>query len=105
MASRVDTPTQGLSEAQARPLTIDTPMRTPVKEPGPWATASRFTSLRLSSAFLSMSSPMGSSVRLWVRPLHWVYWLRSFPSFSSAADAAFAVDSNARISIAPPPQW
>ena len=105
MASSVDTPVQGFSSAQARPLTIDTPMRMPVKEPGPCATASRSTSLYVSSAFLSMSSPIGSSVLLWVRPLHWLTWLSSFPSLTRAAEAALAEDSNARISMPPPPRW
>ena len=73
MASRVDTPTQGLSAAQAKPFTVDTPMRMPVKEPGPWATAKRSTLSSDSSAFFSISSAMGSRVRLWVRPLHWLY--------------------------------
>ena len=39
MASRVDTPQQGILLPQAKPLAAATPMRTPVKEPGPSATA------------------------------------------------------------------
>ena len=105
MASRVETPTQGLSEAQARPFTVETPMRMPVKEPGPWATAKISTLFRLSSAFFSMSSAMGSRVRLWVRPLHWLYWEIRSPSRTRATEAAFAEDSKARVSIFPPPLW
>lgn len=39
MASSVETPMQGSSLAQASPLAALMPMRSPVKEPGPTATA------------------------------------------------------------------
>jgi hypothetical protein len=68
MASRVETPQTGLSSAQARPLTVATPMRTPVKEPGPRLTAKRSTSGREIPRFFKRSSAMGSKVRLWVKP-------------------------------------
>ena len=44
MASNVETPAQGLLAAKARPLTVDMPIRIPVKEPGPQATAKASTS-------------------------------------------------------------
>ena len=39
IASSVDTPTQGVPEVYAMPLTAATPIRMPVKEPGPDDTA------------------------------------------------------------------
>ena len=41
IASNVDTPMQGLFCANAIPFTHATPMRTPVKEPGPAETANK----------------------------------------------------------------
>ena len=69
MASRVEQPAQGSSAAQARPLAAATPMRRPVKDPGPAATAITSTWSRVSWLLASMSRTMGSRVRLWVRPL------------------------------------
>ena len=69
MASNVDTPQQGSSSAQASPLAADTPMRRPVKLPGPAATAIRLISFAVSPAFFSMLSSSGISVTLWVRPM------------------------------------
>jgi hypothetical protein len=46
-----------------------TPMRTPVKEPGPRATATASSSSLGVSVFFNRSSIMGSGVRLWVRAL------------------------------------
>ncbi len=43
-ASRVETPTTGLPIARARPLTVLTPILSPVNEPGPTVQASRSTS-------------------------------------------------------------
>ena len=43
IASNVETPQQGSSFAQAKPLAAATPMRTPVKLPGPAATATAST--------------------------------------------------------------
>ena len=69
MAARVDTPTAGLSAAKASPLAADTPMRMPVKEPGPAATAMASQSWTVRPVFLKMPSTMGMRVRLWVRPV------------------------------------
>ena len=70
IASSVETPKHGLSAAQARPLTAAMPMRRPVNEPGPAATATASISASVRSAFLSMASTIGISVREWVRPVH-----------------------------------
>ena len=69
MASRVETPTAGLSAAKASPLAAATPMRIPVKDPGPAATATASMSAMVSSVFFKMPSTMGIRVRLWVRPV------------------------------------
>ena len=69
MAARVDTPTVGLSAAKASPLAAATPMRMPVKEPGPTATAMASIWDTVSSVFFKIPSTMGISVRLWVRPV------------------------------------
>ena len=71
MASSVDTPQQGSSSAQANPLAADTPIRSPVKLPGPAATAINPMSLAVSPAFFSMLSISGIRVTLWVRPIFW----------------------------------
>ena len=68
MASSVDTPMAGFCAPQASPLAVDTPMRTPVNEPGPRATAMASTSASLVSVFFSICSAIGSSVQLCVRP-------------------------------------
>ena len=70
MAASVDTPTAaGLSTEKARPLAAETPMRMPVKEPGPTATAMASMSDSFKSVFFRMCSTMGIKVRLWVRPV------------------------------------
>ena len=69
MAASVDTPTAGLSTEKARPLAAETPMRMPVKEPGPTATAMASISDSFKSVFFRMCSTMGIKVRLWVRPV------------------------------------
>ncbi len=101
MASSVETPTAGFSSAQHRPLTAATPMRTPVKEPGPRATATASSADLSVPVDASRFSTIGSSVALCVRPEHWKYCPVSTPSFSSAALAALAVDSMPSISICP----
>ena len=58
----------GLSAPSARPLTVATPMRTPVNEPGPCATAIASTSASDTPQFASRFSTIGSSVRECVRP-------------------------------------
>ena len=99
MASSVDTPMAGFCAPQASPLAVDTPMRTPVNEPGPRATAMASTSASLVSVFFSICSTIGSSVQLCVRPLHCWLWAMSTPSRHRATDAALAEDSSARISM------
>ena len=105
MASSVDTPMAGFCAPQASPLAVDTPMRTPVNEPGPRATAMASTSASLVSVFFSICSALGregrnrGSVQLCVRPLHCWLWAMSTPSRHRATDAALAEDSSARISM------
>ena len=69
MASRVETAAQGLSAAKASPLAAETPMRMPVKDPGPAATATASQSRTVRPVFFSMASTMGIRVRLWVSPV------------------------------------
>ena len=69
MDSKVEQGAQSLSSAQARPLAVATPMRSPVKEPGPAATAITSTCSKSVSQLLNRSRAIGSKVRLWVRPL------------------------------------
>ena len=69
MDSRVEQPAQGRWAAQASPLAVATPMRSPVKEPGPTATAITSTCSSPVPQLFSRSRTMGSRVRLWVRPL------------------------------------
>ena len=71
MLSRVDTPYTGSDPPQAKPLAAETPMRTPVKEPGPAATASAVTSAAVLPQAFSRSSAMTINVWLWVRPVFW----------------------------------
>ncbi len=97
MDSRVEQAAQSLSSPQASPLAVATPMRSPVKEPGPAATAITSTSDRLTSQFFNRSWAMGSRVRLWVRPLCWKDWAMSPSSSHNAAEQATAEDSNANI--------
>ena len=104
MDSRVEQGAQGFSPAQANPLAVAAPIRRPVKEPGPAATAITSTSSTASPQFFSRSFTMGSRVRLWVRPLHWKDWASSAPSRHRAAEQAVADDSRARIFILPPPR-
>ena len=49
-------------------LGLETPMRTPVKEPGPRATAIRSTSFRGTLQPFSRFSARGNRVSEWVRP-------------------------------------
>ena len=70
-AARVDTAAQGLSTAQASPLAAETPIRTPVKDPGPAETATASRSARAMPVFFSKSSTRGIRVRLWVSPVSW----------------------------------
>ena len=57
--------------AQLIPLAAATPMRTPVKEPGPSATATAVTSVMVLPHCFSRSSAMTIRVWLWVRPVFW----------------------------------
>ena len=104
IASRVETGTQGFSAAQASPFTAATPMRSPVKDPGPAATAMAFISPHVSPLFRSISSAMGSSVRLWVRPVACHALASGAPSSSTAQEAALAELSSANSFIDLPPQ-
>ena len=106
MASRVETGTQGFSAPQASPLAEATPMRNPVKDPGPAATAIPSTSRRAQPLFRSMSSTMGSRVRLWVRPADCQAEASTCPSSNTAQEAALAELSSASSFMVPPsPQW
>ena len=104
MDSRVEQGAQGLSPAQASPLAVAAPMRRPVKEPGPAATAMISTPVRVSPQFFKRSFTIGSRVRLWVSPLHWKDWASSAPSRHRAAEQAVAEDSRAKMFTGPPPR-
>ena len=105
MDSRVEQGAQGLSSGHASPLAAATPMRTPVKEPGPAATAITSMSCRASPVFFSRSDTMGMRVAEWVSPLFWKDWASSRSSSVTAAEAVTAEVSNARIFTDPPPRW
>ena len=97
MDSRVEQAAQGLFPGQASPLAADTPMRSPVKDPGPAAAAMRSTCSRPTPQRRSRSSAMGSRVTEWVRPLFWKNWAISVTSSHRAAEQAAAEDSRASI--------
>ena len=106
MDSRVEQAAQGLLPGQASPLAAATPIRTPVKEPGPAATATTSTCSREAPHCSSRAAAMGSRVTEWVRPLSWKDWAIRFSSSHRAAEQATAEDSRARIFTAcSPPQW
>ena len=100
MEARVEQPAQGFSAAQAKPLAVATPMRSPVKEPGPAATAMRSTWAGVRPQAFSRSRAMGSRVWLWVRPVWRKAWARRVSSSHRATEAAVAEDSRAKIFIA-----
>ena len=104
MASSVETPAQGLFPGQASPLAAATPIRSPVKDPGPAATATTSISSSVSPQFSRRSRHMGISVRLCVRPLCWKDWAKSVSSSHTATEAAVAEDSRAKIFISLPPR-
>ena len=101
MLSKVETATQGRSCANAKPFAAATPMRTPVKEPGPALTA---TASMLSSgtpAFLQSCSAMGMSVWLCVRPVLMKNSPIILSSSAKQTEAAFAEVSIANTVIVP----
>lgn len=59
----------GLVRGKGQSLAAETPMRMPVKDPGPAATATASQSWTVRPVFFSMASTMGIRVRLWVRPV------------------------------------
>ena len=65
--SKAETGAQGLSSTCAIPLTAATPIRRPVKEPGPTETAKRSTSEVASWLHENSDSTIGMMVWLWVR--------------------------------------
>lgn len=97
IAARVDTAAQGMPRANASPLTAATPMRTPVKEPGPAATASTSISVRAVWLLRSMSCTMGIKVWLWVSRVFTPASARMSPSCVIAQDAGPAELSIANI--------
>ena len=103
MASRVEHPAQGSWAAQARPLAVATPMRSPVKDPGPAATAMRSKSATVRPQWASSSSVMGRRVWLWVKPVSRKDWAIRASSSHRATEAAVAEDSSARIFMGAPP--
>ena len=62
VASTVGTETIGLSNANANPLAVAEPIRKPVKDPGPPATATASRVFKSKSIIFTTSSNMGSSV-------------------------------------------
>ena len=103
MDSSVEQAAQGFSSGQARPFAADTPIRSPVKEPGPAATATTSTSARVWPQCSSMDCTMGIRVREWVRPLFWKDCASKNSSSHKAAEQAAAEDSRASIFIFHPP--
>ena len=91
---------QGFSAPQARPLAAAMPMRRPVKDPGPTATAMASMSERARALFCSMASTIGIRVRLWVRPVCCQAEAMGVPSSATAQETALAEVSKARIFIA-----
>ena len=66
IARSVETPAQVMFRAIASPLTHDTPMRTPVNEPGPADTARQSTSSSVFAESRRTASAIGISVWLCV---------------------------------------
>ena len=64
MAAREETAAQGVPRATAMPLTAETPMRTPVKEPGPQSTATSPISRSFTPQVSSRPCAIGISVWL-----------------------------------------
>ena len=69
MASSVETPAQGSSPPQQKPLAAAAPMRTPVKLPGPLAQVTASTSFAVRSQFSKRSAASFIRVLEWVWPL------------------------------------
>src|SRR5947209_7810326 len=92
-ASSVDTPATRRSSASASPRAVASPMRTPVKLPGPTPTASASTSLVRFPAWRNSAST--SSSRVTARD---VRSPSTSPSSTSALVATSVAVSNARIS-------
>lgn len=101
MDSRVEQAAQGLFPGQASPLAAATPMRRPVKEPGPAATAMSSTASKAVPQLSSRDTAMGMRVREWVRPLFWKDWAIRASSSHSATEQAVAEDSRANIFMRP----
>ena len=80
----VVTPTIGTFQAKDRPLAVARPMRRPVKEPGPTATATPSIWLFLTDALSSMSAIWGMSCSEWVSRAWMVSSARSVSSWSKA---------------------
>ena len=70
MASNAFTATQGFPAPCAKAFTVLTPMRTPVKDPGPTTTAMRSTSPRVMPEADKAASTMGIRLAEWVSLLH-----------------------------------
>ena len=97
ITSSVERGIQGLSCGKAKPFIAATPIRTPVKEPGPLVTAKASISSSARFAFFKRPCTSGSSVWLCVRPVFKKASPNSFPSSAIATLAAQAEDSSARI--------
>ena len=102
MPYSVEMPAQGFPSPSASPLTAATPMRSPVNDPGPFATAKRSISESFVFAVSSRCTAIGSSVSLCVSPVFCHASATTRPSTASAADAACAEDSSARIFMRTP---
>ena len=94
-----------MAPGHASPLAAATPMRTPVKDPGPAATATTSIPSRVRPVFFSRSAAMGIRVAEWVSPLFWKDWASSRSSSVTATEAVTAEVSSAMIFINPPPRW
>ena len=99
IASKVETLIQGIFFSNAKPLTVATPILTPVKEPGPAVTA-------IASSSSTVCSPItlliiGKSVSLCVRPAFTNSLLITLSPSVNATEAVTAEESTDKIIILP----
>ena len=90
--------------ASHSPFTAHTPMRTPVKEPGPVTAANTSISFGRSPSLLNNSSSIGMSVWEWVSPLLASLSPLNLPSVISATEQAREAVSSAHMFKRIPPK-
>lgn len=103
-AARVDTPTTGTPQARPKARAADTPMRIPVKEPGPIVTATRVMAEKPPGNRATTRSTSGSRASAWPASMKSVSAAKGFvsPGASRQADVAANAVSIARITAVPP---